>query len=772
MLNAALMMKLVLLDPDTTRNEHLNGLSSVRLNITVNKKLSDLCRLVMLCSFCFVGDLQGAGDAGMDVQDRELSRQWLSKSHQLAAHIQPSGVYNQYELARLKLSQAMVYAAMGDAESTLNHLLFSSDTDMRHEWLSGGDGMVRQLLVGLEFYEIHRTLLRNLVQNDEVSLAFEYVGKLTAEQGRDGIYLELGEILAGPEKLPLSLPGNLTGKERAQLEIGMLQGMLADGRDKEARALFQAMVPADRAIALNAQITILSMSGRWQAVAEVLSLAVALGEANERVLQNAVGMSIQAGQPEVALKLLERVPPSPSSESLSAQVAIGFASAGQEAIARQMLPAVKDKLSTSWEQVGLLVSADDWLEKYYQTIKDPWRRSERLIQMSKRLLSSGDEKAALIIAQRAEQAAAEITRPPTQALAYQLLTEVYALVGKAQVVERLLANTNTEERARLKAEAQLVKAWGVAGEPGKVLAVASGIEDPVTRVDALILAAAEFSRKSSDQQHYQTLVLAAQKVARSIANERTRASAWKSIAVLQLSSDDLEGALATAALAADKGASSGVYETIISHQLENEDFEGAIKTSSLIPDSPDARESEPSTRDRNTGRIVVAKAAAGEGKAAADLLEEISHKAIRELNTPPVIRALVAEGSQSRATELMAGLSRSDVRADALSIVLWVSAEARQLPSPAIFQFVPRRGGAGLCWAAAAASESDSESLQRWLASIEHPICRAYAFAGAAYSLVGSAEALQPTTIFAFVDPQKTTERMAIAMQRQAAFSR
>ena len=67
-------------------------------------------------------------------------------------------------------------------------------------------------------------------------------------------------------------------------------------------------------------------------------------------------------------------------------------------------------------------------------------------------------------------------------------------------------------------------------------------------------------------------------------------------------------------------------------------------------------------------QVTEALAAKGEGRKAAALLGEIDQKHIRELATPVVAGALIAQGEHTRAIELATALGRDDVREEAMAV--------------------------------------------------------------------------------------------------------
>ena len=89
--------------------------------------------------------------------------------------------------------------------------------------------------------------------------------------------------------------------------------------------------------------------------------------------------------------------------------------------------------------------------------------------------------------------------------------------------------------------------------------------------------------------------------------------------------------------------------------------------------------------------------------------------------------------------------------------------------SAALMRRVPDRYGSELCWASAAAAGSDPQRLEPWLQALEHPACRAFAYAGAAYAALAEAADLEPADLFSRVDPALNETRMAEAMQKNAA---
>ncbi len=719
------------------------------------------CATLFLCQLIVMPAAQGSQET--------TARKWLSESERISASITPSGVYNQFEVARLSLSQSMSYAMLADMESTYTHLLFPPESDKQPEWLSGGDGMVRQLLIGLEFLEIHRTLISHLVANGKTEDAFTYVSKLTEQQGRRGIYLDLGTAIGNPELIHPTLTDNLPAQEKAELQLGLVLGLLEKQQDQQAERLLESIDPEQRTKTLQSLVPLLAMDGRWSDLSGLLGLAVKGGYANGRMMQDAVSMSTRAGDLDAANSLLKTIGKSIDLDPLNAQLAMRYSAAGDTVRAREIFRQSSTHKSRSWEQVAMQIEEDKWLENYYLATQDPWRRSERLFQFAKRRLTAGDRVHADHLAGLAKKAASEITSSSTQSLAYRLLAEFYALAGNPAATKKMRDQVTEPQpsKNRVQATIEMARAWAIAGDLQQALETANSINDPLSRVSALTVTAGVFAKTNTS--HYATLLSAARAACGDVPPGQTQKTAWQSIVQMQLAHNDINGAKVTGSAAPDAKTAAVVYAIIVTHQLKVGDIEKAYETGQLIPVEQVAS-FDRTQRDQSLAEVVAAMAAAGQGMRAARVLNEVQHDVVRELNTPTVASALVAEGNTTAATQLVKDLKRNDSRQNTLAVVLYAMAKQQTLPTPELLEYVPKRRGGGLCWAAAAASGSDIKSLELWLREIKHPSCQAFAYAGAAYTLVAPREHRLPSHVFGFVDPQHTSERMAKAMQRQSAF--
>jgi len=150
-------------------------------------------------------------------------------------------------------------------------------------------------------------------------------------------------------------------------------------------------------------------------------------------------------------------------------------------------------------------------------------------------------------------------------------------------------------------------------------------------------------------------------------------------------------------------------------------------------------------------------------------LDKITQVHIRNLSLSPLVRAMIESGALEQAEDILATVSRDDVRAELFSMLVYEQARIHQLPSPELMQMAPKRANAALCWAVAAASRQEVDATSAWLDQLSHPDCKAFALVGAAYSRVRNGNT---GFVFSFIDPARTNERMSEAMQRQAVMSR
>ena len=294
---------------------------------------------------------------------------------------------------------------------------------------------------------------------------------------------------------------------------------------------------------------------------------------------------------------------------------------------------------------------------------------------------------------------------------------------------------------------------------------------PVEFTRAAGLTAGAEAVYSADHDAYIRLIDATRVALQSVddSQSRQRADGWAALVKMQSRAGDTAGAQEFATSAGTPGDSASAYEAIVAHAIKIGDLKLARDAAESSPAGMDPKVGQ-DRRGEALGQVTEALARSGDGRAAASLLETIDPEHVRELKTADVAAALIRQGDQAEATELAVALRRQDARERALSVVFRALAEARMLPDPeTLMSRVPRRQGGKLCWMAAIAGGEDPDGLSAWLAQLDQPACRAFAYAGAAYATLAGPADRDPEALFSRYDPSQMEARMIEAMQRNAA---
>jgi len=700
---------------------------------------------------------------------------WLAQSEASAARLQTTGVYASYALTRVRLAQARAYAMLGDVENTRSHLPYADGA--QPEWSSGGDGMVRMLLVSLDLDEIHASLLAVLADAGRTDDAYAYVAGLDPTQSIDPAYLQLGTALAMAGQTKARTPAGLTAMQSALRDAGIAQSLLQAGRPDAARDVIDAIEPeTDRVQAVTILARRLVAGQDFDPVARLVELDVLPARETAELAQYAMSFALLSGDLNTATRLTAQVEEPAARDRLDATLAFALAEDGQQARAAEIFDAAKLYQAPTWEQAAIRLHRDAWLEAHYLAIKSPWRRSERLYQYARRKLDDGEKGEANRLAGLAAESAEEIPDGSTRWLAYELLAGYYARAGDPNAAATWAGKIPTEpqdaRRLQIQAAAAVVEAWARAGDVKRALAEAGRIEDPLGRVSGLTAAAAATFKRNLDA--YRRLVTAAEHSLRSAgeASRRQRQDGWADLVTMQCRAADLDGAMETAARAMTAGEGAAAYEAIVTFTLEAGDLSAAEQAARALPAGIDP-DTGRDARAHAFVQVTESLAENGEGLKAATLLGEIDQKHAREMATPAVVEALIARGEQARAIELAVVLKRDDARERAVGVVLAALAAQGVLPDPAkLMSKVPARYGGELCWASAAATGADPQSLDRWLDALQQPECRAFAYAGAVYGQLAPPADRKPADLFARLDPSQAEARMAEAMQKSAAGQR
>lgn len=678
---------------------------------------------------------------------QETHLRWLEESDRLASTLPGSGAYAAYEKVQLSLVQAYTYAALGDVNKTLTHLPFSSsDTD----WLSGGDGMVRQLLIGDALRDVHRLLFKELADSGRSDDVIGYIDRLNLQQRTPDLFFELGYFFPS-----INLPET---KEHTAAMFGGVFANIENGNLPQARSTLASIPDARISPALDQQAQLLMMNGNWQAASALYRISADAGLIGKTRIKEAISVAVQARQMDTA-EALARLLGDQLQESHEVQIALGYAHDEQFNMARQVFQRVDEKKDRSWETVAIMLKEDAWLRTYYSQLADHWRRSERFYQLAKRQLSDGMRDAALNNINSAEQAAQQIKTPSTRALAFKMLAEFYGLYGNPNRVEqmvRAIPEDPSLENYRGQARQFISLAWTVDGDVDKAIVAGLEIGHLPNRVTAMTKAAVlAFNTSESD---YTRLITA---IETDIQHSRDE-GLWREVVAARLRVGDVKGAESTVSRAKQLADMPALDRALVEHYLTEGAFESAIAAANRLPEDNQFR------RQKAYGDIVKIAAANNAVETALDILPKINQPHIRDLSTTPVIRALVDSGKSETAEQLAAQINRRDAREDALAVLLYKQAAQGKLPSVELMQTVPRNSN-GLCWAVSASAEVDTKALEHWLNNLDDDGCRAFAYVGAAQNLVARQDA---AAAFRLIDPMQTTERMTEAMQRQAVFQR
>ncbi len=682
----------------------------------------------------------------------QQARRWLAQSDGLVASLSASGVRGQYQAVQLKLLRSLGYAAIGDVEQTLANMPFTSDED---DWLSGGDGMVRQLLIGDALRSVHDTLFRLLLANGNISAVHGYLVRLNQQQKTPDLYVQMGRIVG-----TAGSSAAFGESERAQFQLGNILKALDESRETDAVGMMKKMDAALRASSVDQLGQLLLLEGDWQSASQLYAIDAKVGPVDPRRLTNAAMLSVRSGSSQMLEELVALLGDR-GDEAARAQLALSVLQTDPD-FARRLFEQTEGKQNRTWETVALQLKADAWLAQYYAGLKDPWRRAERFYQLALRQFRDGDVVPSGANVRRAADAAALIQSASTQALAYQLLAQYFAATGNPARVREMIDRIGGEvslARYRGIAMSQLVIAWSHAGNPVEAMAAADAVADVSQRIDALVTSAVVFH--PGDPADYQKFVGATRRAIGELLELHARSEAWRKLVEMQLAASDFAGATGTANLAPTLEAKPAI-NALVTHHLSLGNFKTAIETAKLLPDDSQW------SRQKAFSDIVKAASAAGEIEVARASQEAITQIHIRDISLPPLVRALIMAGQFEAAEAILAGVSREDTRAELFALITYEYARQQRLPSTELMNHAPNRSDASLCWAVAAAVPIDVQAIAAWLDQLTQPGCKAFARVGAAYASIRPGEA---DFLFSLIDPTRTGERMSKAMQRQAVMN-
>jgi hypothetical protein len=697
--------------------------------------------------------------------EHQDARRWLTVSAADARAVEPGGVYEAYAAQRLALAQARAYALLGDVEHTIAHLPDLEHT--RPSWSSDGDGAVRMLLVSLDLREINGDLIRVLVSSGRDDEALAYAAR-SPQFGNDP-YLQLGIALGRQRAKSLPDFKGLNPDQAADIRVGAAYGLLEHGDAAHAERILAATTNAqarNNAVEHLGGILIATEQDP-AALRRLLKIAALSGDRSEAILRDAISTAVRADDMDAAERLAKEVTDPKGRDAASAQLALGYLARGANRQAAALFDAARSRESSSWEHVAILLPRTDWLEARYAKIADPWRRTERLYQLAKQRLAAGERAVADRLAATAAKSARLISGDSTRWLVLKMLAEYHALAGAPDPAATFAALIPAGQRERAEADLQVAVAWARVGDVSAATQLINDLSDPVIRASAL--AAAAGAAHAVDQVGYRTLVSAAVGACTAInADEQERC--WSNVVKMQLGTVDIDGARNTAMRAPEGSARAAALETVFDYHLKAHDLQRALDIARAIPGGMDPHLGT-DRRANALALLVDTYAADGEIDTAAKLLAEIDQPVIRELHAAAVIAAMANAGRTQDALALVAGLRRRDAREQALALLFFKIAQRGDLPdATTLMSQVQSSRGGELCWvSAAAARNQDVATMDAWLQNLTDAACRAFAYAGAAYGAVAPAGDVSAESLFARVDPMRVEERMAKAMQIQAA---
>ncbi len=690
---------------------------------------------------------------------------WLLRSMEIASEIVPSGVYEESQQVRLHLLQARGWALTGDVERTLALLPAVDGNDA--EWASGGGGMVRLLLFSLETSEVLRSLLKVLLSKGQVLQALDLVQLVFEQRGLD-LYLDLGLTL-DPAQNDLNI-ASLAPEHKASVQMGRSGSLSERKLLDEARAEYNSIDESLRAAEFEKLSQYYLLNGNLENFTRLAQ--VDAGHDSSSILAQSAMFAGRSFDPAQIPNLNTLIKNHSIAPAQLAMIALAYLDKGQIDEGRKLLLDSSGSGSEIWEHVATRTGEHEWLQNYYQSIKNPWRRSERYFQYALRLLEAGEHQQADRIAALSLESARQIPSANSRGLALRLLSEYHSQADNLERVAELVGQIEKLEPPQPRdlslARIQLAISQLVSGDVGAAREILLSIEDQAIRISGWLAVAAKAS--DNNPASYADFVAAAREDILSYEQSREQQSGWRELITMQTKVDDLQGARQSADFAASAGYAATALDVIVDYQLSKEDFDGARKTIESIPAGIDTR-SGGNRSQLAMGRLLTKLIETGNALKAMETLRQMEQGHVRELHTPQVLQELVNEGRNDAADELLATLKRSDMLERALAIVLYDRASRGELPDPLRhLSRVPRRRGAELCWAATAAIKIvKSTRIDKWIDQLPDSNCRAFALAGAAYGIQQIDHPNRLDEVFELVDPTHTEKRMARAMQESMA---
>ncbi|MEM7362689.1 MAG: hypothetical protein AAF525_01585 [Pseudomonadota bacterium] len=734
--------------------------------------------------------------------DRQVAQTWLAQSEKIALEESPDGFAN----AQLNLSHAYGHAALGRSNAVRHSVesIFGDDR-RRAGWRSGGDGAVRELLIVHEQLKLSDMLLLNLIPT-HTGEAVRYIQWLEGyfESPFPELWLRVGELGGQVTKQQ-----DVSGSARVAVDFGLVIHALNEGNPRVARRQYRTLTPDERREILNGSLlTKMMLSGDDEALfrllyltkddldAPMLQQAVMLSRSLSHEGRGAEGRSLygtgtSAVQADDRMQtLLERLGTlSPAIADQTSQMLAQAYLLNDDIEKARHLFNRQTKPGAAWETVALGIGDIPWLEKYYLSITNPWRRTERLTQLALRLLPESPEDSDRIIA----HARSGLDQVPghSQSAAIGIMLRYFGRSGNRPLAETFLTrlrSLNPDANTLMRAQQSVAMANAVAGDADGLRVALRALPDDWSRVRTLVAIAGADTSISEPLTDATAILLRRTTGADSVQkqHQRQQEQAWSDIVTAQLNESDDRGAVKTIGKALDRNEGVIALETYVKERTSGrprgDDITTLWSLVQRLPGQFDGRVGY-DRKARLESDLVKWLAQHDDVDMARRYLPKVSHDQVRMLAMPVVADAMVRSMVQSMARDgsaikddqlaavqaLIKSSSRSDSRVNAMMPILHRFAAVRQQIPASFLSLLPDRHQR-FCWSAAAVvdmSAVEVKNIDTWHAQIEDPLCRAHAQAGSAFA--ASDPAMDPGEIVALVDPARTSERMAEAMVRQSS---
>ena len=684
---------------------------------------------------------------------------WIQMSQKTSESLFSAAAPTNFQTIQLLLSQAMAYSAAGDTEKLKETLQRIQAPGAK--WLSGGDGMMRQVLVESEILDIHKLTLSVLAKEKRFNDALTYCLGLAETPNAEEIFFFLGRQLKSDDNIP-GKAGTPTPQLYTAMQIGVVSWLVDHSQQETAAALVKQIDRELQKQIINRMIQILLLDKSWDSFNNLFVFSANQELLEQNTLLFALNQLTIAKKNAQIVPLLALLPH--KDDSLQSALALSYITAKHLDLAEKVFNNAPKKNLRKWETVAVALKKDDWLLEYYQTLTNPWRKTERLYQLAKRMLEDGVRDKSLHIAEIAVESASHISSDQTRSTAHTLLARYFALLGdvnRTQQMTRLIAPSKT--RNLQKATAQLANAQMKNGNLKDATQTALSIENDDIRGDALVLVA-EAADREEDYAHIVTI--AEQNFAK-ISERRSREKAWLKLAQMQLQQKDYSGVEKSIRLASLSDAGAAAAEALIAHSIQEQSFDKAFSVAQLIPDIFDPTRGY-NRRQRSFQNIITAIAATREGRRAMEEMHRITEKSTWDMTTPAVARALADQGDFHAIATLLETIQRSDARGEVVSLLLLTQLKAGTLPEYDQLAKLPKRGMGRYCWAAAVFSQTNTQTFTSWLEDIPSESCRSFACAGKAFAITSPPEFRNPDTLSRMFEPAQMKDQVMNTMLRQS----